>query len=83
MAVALHENNIPFSLYEAEEIVRMVTGADFIGIVPENIIPRYCHSYFPKEDRIIDFMNLGYDREIIPQIVEKSYWYPLEEIVLG
>jgi hypothetical protein len=43
--------------------------------------PRYCHSLFPKEDRIIDFMNLGYDREIIPGIIKKSD--PLEEIEVG
>ncbi|MGF1583810.1 MAG: hypothetical protein ACFCUM_00705 [Bacteroidales bacterium] len=32
MAVALHENNIPFKLRDADEIVRMVTGNDYIGI---------------------------------------------------
>jgi hypothetical protein len=81
MAVALFENKIPFQLSEAEEIVRMVTGNDFIGIVPDNIFPRYCHSLFPVEDNIIDFMNLGFDKEIILKIIEKTYWYPLEEII--
>lgn len=83
MAVALHENKIPFELSDAEEIVRMVTGIDFIGIVPDTVFPRYCHSLFPKEDRIIDFMNLGYDKELVPKIVEKTFWYPLEEIKLA
>ena len=83
MAVALHENKIPFELSDAEEIVRMVTGIDFIGIVPDTVFPRYCHSLFLKEDRIIDFMNLGYDKELVPKIVEKTFWYPLEEIKLA
>ena len=80
MAVALFENKIPFHLSDAEEIVRMVTGNDFIGIVPDTIFPRYCHSLFPREDNIIDFMNLGFDKEIILNIIERTYWYPLEEI---
>jgi hypothetical protein len=82
MAVALHENNIPFELTDDEEIVRMVTGTDYVGIVPEKVTPRYCHSLFPKEDRIIDFMNLGWEKEIVPKIIEKAFWYPLDEIKL-
>lgn len=38
---------------------RMLTGKDYIGIVPEGIIPCYCSSMFPGE-KIIDFMNLPY-----------------------
>jgi hypothetical protein len=83
MAVALYENQIPFELQDADEIVRMVTGEDFIGIVPDTIFPRYCHSYFPREDRIIDFMNLGSDKEIFPAVVEKAQWYPQERIEIG
>ncbi len=83
MAIALHESNVPFELSQAEEIARMITGEDYIGIVPEHITPRYCHSLFPKEDRIIDFMNLGFEREIIPEIVKRSYWYPLDKIEIG
>lgn len=82
MAVALHENKIPFQLRDAEEMLRMVTGSDYIGIVPDNVFPRYCHSLFPKEDKIIDFMNLKFYDELIPEIIEKTFWYPLEEIIL-
>jgi len=82
-AVALFKNKIPFELRDGDEIVCMVTGADFIGIVPDPFLPRYCHSLFPKEDKIIDFMNLGFDNEIIPKIIEKAFWYPLDEIILA
>ncbi len=78
MALALYVNNIPFSLQKAEEILRMIKGIDFIGIVPEKVFPRYCHGFFPDEDRIIDFMNLGY--EGVEEIIEKAYWYPIKEI---
>lgn len=81
MAVALHEKKVPFELYNAEEILNMITGNDFIGIVPDNVFPRYCHNLFPREDRIIDFMNLKFFDEFIPAIIDKTYWYPLEEIV--
>jgi len=83
MAVALFENKITFALRDADEIVRMVTGIDYIGIVPDTVFPRYCHSLFPKEDRIIDFMNLGSDKDIVPAIVEKAQWYPSEKIELA
>lgn len=83
MAVALYDNGIPFELSDAENILRMVTGNDYIGIVPEYISPRYCHGLFPKEDQIIDFMNLGYDKDKTGKIVEKTYWYPLECISLA
>jgi len=81
MAVALYEKNIPFILDKAEAILHMVTGNDYIGIVPDYIIPRYCHSFFPDEDRIIDFMDLGYEQDEI--IIANAYWYPLEKIEIN
>jgi hypothetical protein len=80
MAVALYQNNIPFELSDAEQIANMVTGTDFIGIVPDNVTPRYCHSLFPPEDQIIDFMNFGFDMDIRSKIIEKTYFYPLKKI---
>jgi len=78
MAVSLSEHRIPFVLRDSEAILRMVTGNDYIGIVPDYLFPRYCHGYFPKEDRIIDFMNLGHENT--GAIIEKAFWYPLKRI---
>ena len=78
MAIALYEHNIPFILQQAEEILQMITGNDYIGIVPDFIFPRYCHSFFPEEDKIIDFMNLGLENT--KDIVKNAFWYPLEII---
>ena len=77
-AIALYKHNIPFKLWDAKEILAMVSGTDYIGIVPEKVAPVYCHSYFPKEDCIIDFMNLP--RENRAKVVDTAYWYPIEEI---
>ena len=81
MAVSLHNKHIPFMLRDAEEILKMVTGEDFIGIVPDTVIPSYCHGSFPAPDRIIDFMNLGLNKA--NEIIEKSFWYPLERIEIS
>jgi hypothetical protein len=78
MAIALFKKHIPFVLRDAEEIFRMVSGTDYIGIVPKTILPRYCGSHFPPNDRIIDFMQLGYEET--STIIEKTLWYPLREI---
>ena len=78
IALAFIDHKIPFHLRDGEEILRMVTGSDYIGIVPDTRLPVYCHSLFPKEDRIIDFMNL--DREDEDLIIPLAYWYPLEKV---
>lgn len=80
MAVALYDNYIPFILHEGEEILQMITGNDYIGIVPDHFTPRYCHSLFPAEDRIIDFMNLGH--EYRDEIISNAYWYPLDPVLI-
>lgn len=81
MAIALYENGIKFELRDADRIVRKVTGSDYIGIVPDNIIPVYCHASFPKEDLICDFLNLDFEPELAEKIVPLVTWYPLEEII--
>lgn len=80
MASALYRNGIPFHLQDGDEILDMVRGKDHIGIVPDHVTPRYCHSLFPKEDRIIDFLNLPY--EYRGQVISRSTWYPLDAVHL-
>ena len=80
MAVSLFEKGIPFLLDDAEEILRMVKGIDFIGIVPEDVTPRYCHGLFPKEDRIIDFLNPWTDTELAEFVTKQAEWYPTDRL---
>jgi hypothetical protein len=44
-AIALYNQNIPFRLLDAKEILAMVSETDYIGIVPEKVMPVYCQSY--------------------------------------
>ena len=81
MAVAFFENDIPFILGKSEEIYRMACGSDYIGIVPETVVPRYCHGFFPASDKIIDFMNLGTEKK--DELINKAFWYPLPELKLA
>lgn len=80
IAMAFYLNKTPFILGKAEEIFRMASGTDYIGIVPETVTPRYCGSYFPADDKIIDFINLGSERT--NEIIKKAFWYPLPELHL-
>jgi len=75
-AIALYSNNVPFILSDAEEIYNMVCGTDYIGIVPKEVFPRYCHSLFSDDpERIIDFMNLGWEET--DKIIVAAEWYPI------
>ena len=56
-------------------------GEDYIGIVPDHVFPRYCHRFFPAEDRIIDFLNLGYEDP--EKIIKNAFWYPLKPVLLS
>jgi hypothetical protein len=45
--------------------------------------PAIATTCFPKKDRIIDFMNLNFEKELESKIIEKTQWYPLDNIELG
>ena len=75
--LALVDRDLPVFLTDGMELAAMLTGKDYIGIVPEGIIPRYCSSMFPEE-KILDFMNLPYEES--EQIEKAAFWYPLREV---
>jgi hypothetical protein len=80
MAIALFENDVPFVLYKSDAMLRMLKGSDYLGIVPENVTPRYCHDMFPAEEQINDFINPWHDPELASVVKEKAIWYPIEEL---
>ena len=49
-------------------------------IVPEDVTPRYCHGLFPKEDRIIDFLNPWTDTELAEFVTKQAKWYPTDRL---
>ena len=78
--LALADHGLPIFLTDGIEIAAMLTGMDYIGIVPEGIIPRYCASLFPGE-KILDFMNLPQGKK--EQVEKAAIWYPLREVRLS
>jgi len=58
----------------------MITGQDFIGIVPEGIFPRYCHSWFPRNEKFLEYMNLPWENA--KAIAQLAKWYPLMDVRL-
>ena len=77
--LALHRKGIPVGLENGKLIANAFMGTDRIGIVPNDVFPRYCHSMFPKED-VIDFINIyDYEMDLIKDYVT---WYDIPEIHL-
>ena len=80
MAIAMSEQDIPFILTNAQEILCMIKGSDYCGIVPKDMIPKYCHHYFSDEDKIIDFINPWHDENMYEVINRYATWYPIEKL---
>ena len=68
--LALRRAGLPVYMMEAAALADRLTEKEKIGIVPEGVMPAYCHSYFPNE-HIIDFMNLPDENreELLPHCV--------------
>ena len=79
--LALVRNNIPVSLYEAEELAARVRADDKIGIVPDGVMPFYCSSYFPDDENISDYMNIELyeDKERWKKVIENVIWQEIEK----
>ena len=78
--LALVDHSLPIFLIDGMEIVAMLTGKDYIGIVPEGVITRYCDSLFPGE-KMLTFMNLPWEEA---EKVEKSaIWYLNRDVWLS
>ena len=72
--LALHRADIPVCIRNAEELKARLTGEEPIGIVPEGVLPAYCHAWFPGE-RIVDFMNLPLERR--DELANYCRWQPI------
>jgi hypothetical protein len=79
----LQQAGAPFGLYQKEEMLRMLAGMDFVGIVPDDIPLGYNHSEFPAEDRIHSFVHLWMVEEACGALPDRVFWYPLEELVVN
>lgn len=77
--LALCRTGIPVVICDGKKMIERVMGTEKVGVVPQDVIPKYCHSYFPKED-IISFINLPY--EDTEKVAERCIWQDIREIKL-
>lgn len=76
--LTLRRNNIPVKLFYKDELKKYVYEEDYIGIVPEDVWPIKCNSYFPDE-KLISFINLkGEDDKIIDKVI----WQEIDKVYL-
>lgn len=79
--LALRRAGVPVCIYQAELLKARFIGEEKIGIVPSDVFPVYCHSYFPDED-VIDFTHLPDDKEELEKLLPYCVWQPLETVKL-
>lgn len=79
---ALKKQNIPVFMRHGDLLAARLREDEKIGIVPEGIFPRYCHSYFPNED-VIAFMNFPYEKDKEEAVAAKVTWQPIEVVELA
>ena len=72
----LNKNGIPVQIYNVHAIKDAFSGEDYIGIVPDEIVPIACGGYF-KEYKPLEFMHMEYDK-----ILKHIKWESLENIEL-
>ena len=80
--LALHKLGLPVEIHDGYEMAKRLVGDINIGIVPQGVFPRYCETCFPGE-KILDFINLPYEREEAEKIIAKAHWYPIEPVKLA
>ena len=77
--LALAKQGVPIYMYDSTEIVSRLIEADYIGIVPEGVFPRYCTELFPDE-KMLDFMNLP--DENTDKVIAATEWYHIPQTKL-
>ena len=77
--LALTQQRLPIFLYDWCALDTMLNGRDYIGIVPEGIIPRYCSDMFPEEE-MLSYMNLPWENT--NDVIKAVIWYSLNDVKL-
>ena len=75
--LALYKNNIPIQIYNVDIIKDALSGKDYIGIVPKEIMPIRCESYF-NDYKPHEFIHIE-DNKIINNII----WQEPEKVFLN
>lgn len=81
-ALELYLRKIPFKLVNMEKIIKALTGEDYIGIVPEDVSPKYAQHYFKSEHEVLHVLNPWQfresDSEVVEAIIEHGEFYPVQ-----
>jgi hypothetical protein len=77
---ALITAGYPVELTCSEELHSVFCGDDNMGIVPHNVIPRYCSGMFLEDDNVNNYANLwslleDEDDDANAALLEKIRWY--------
>ena len=71
--LALREHGLPVFLVNTKVFVDRLNETESVGIVPQGVIPKYCHSWFPDEE-VSSFINLPFEEPEKSRIAEKAVW---------
>lgn len=74
MYLAIKEAGYPVMIRDGQLMKEKLRGEDYIGIVPDGVIPRYCYSFFPNED-IKTFMNFYEYEDYAKRALQKVIWH--------
>lgn len=75
--LALKKNNMPVQIYDVSSIKNAFSGDSYIGIVPREIIPIRCGSYF-KNYKPLEFTHIK-DEKILDYII----WQDIDKVYLN
>ena len=70
---ALRKHSIPVYLENADLFITRLNETELVGIVPDDVTPRYCWGRFP-ENNVMCFMNLPWEEPERSAIAEKTVW---------
>ena len=80
--LTLYRAGLPVTIRQAPLLKARVRGEEKVGVVPQGVIPAYCHERFPGED-VFDFMNLPYDQLDRDWIAAHCVWQPIAHVELS
>lgn len=79
--IALREHNLPVFLANKDLLIQRLLETEQIGIVPEDITPKYCENLFPGNS-VRDFMWLPWEEPERSLVAQKCTWLPEQKVEL-
>ncbi len=81
MAIALHQEEVPFELLDTDLHVRRVQGSDWIGVAPDYYLGAlHFGALFPSQDQVHDVMSHESLNDH-PGLLRHVFWYPVPPLL--